>query len=354
MTQKKQHILWLTPGFAADEGDTSCIPPLQDLALQFADSGYKLTIVSLHYPFAKKTFSWNGVPVFCIGGKNKRGIKKIATYFQAWKLLKNIHKQDPIHIIHSFWIGDTSLIAQYFCKINNIRQITTIMGQDALGNNYFSWSWFKKMQLVSLTEQAETFFKNKANLKTGLIPFGMNSKFIADAKPKTIDLLSVGSIIPLKNHLRFLTLVAKLKPVFPSISCLIIGEQHDKAYLSLMQTFITHHELANNVKLLNSIPREKVMQYMAASKCLVHVSLYESEGMVMLEALAHGCKVFSGGNGVIVSDPLFTILPKSTDEQIAMLTEALRNNAFPPSCIPYTIENTFSNYCMLYQNENGV
>jgi 1,2-diacylglycerol 3-alpha-glucosyltransferase len=348
MNYQKKHVVWLTPGFAAHADDTSCIPPLQDLALLLKAANIKLTIVTMHYPFEFKKYEWNGIQVFSIGGKNKRQLFKARTYFKTWNTLKQIHKAQPIDALHSFWIGDSSLIAQQFSKRKNIKHIATIMGQDAGGNKYFRWSNFYQMQLASLSDQAAILYKSKTGINSTVIPFGICKTMVTTEQSRTIDLLAVGSIIALKNHLAFLELVLQLKTNFPSLTCMIIGQHHDKAELLKITQFIATHHLEKNVTVLDVIPRENVLKYMATSKILVHLSLYESQGMVMLEALAQGCKVFSGGQGINIEHPQFTLLPKEMNKHVSLLTEELKSNRSYPSYIPFSMEATCKAYVNLY------
>ena len=50
-------IVILTPGFASDESDTSCIPALQDyvLALQQSFPGLRIVVLAFQYPY-----KWDG------------------------------------------------------------------------------------------------------------------------------------------------------------------------------------------------------------------------------------------------------------------------------------------------------
>jgi len=59
----------LTPGFAENETDTTCIPALQIYADALRKhSGYEVSIVALHYPKKSSVYHWNDIPVQALGG----------------------------------------------------------------------------------------------------------------------------------------------------------------------------------------------------------------------------------------------------------------------------------------------
>ncbi len=352
MNQANKNIVWLTPGFAANESDTACIPTLQDLAKCFpVHNDFELTIVAMHYPFDEKEYTWNSIPVNAIAGKNKKGWQRLKTYYRTWQELKKLHRQKKFDVLHSFWIGDTSLVAQYFCKRYKIKHVVTIMGQDALGNSYFRWSWFNNMKLVSLTPYSAHHFKKASHLETISIPFGLTEQTIMPPTTRTTDIISVGSIIPLKNHLHFLKLVTEIRKTIPHVQALIVGEQHDLNYLKLLQNFIAENNLHSNVQLIAKVSREESLQYMAASKILIHSSHYESQGMVMLEALANGCKVSSSGKGVVVENEQFELLPTNMEDQVNTITKNIKEYEAYSSFVPLKIEDTYQRYKKIYNEQ---
>ena len=54
-----KHILFLTPGFPADENDFFCIPPLQEFLVKFRSifPSSKISVISFQYPYHNK---WEG------------------------------------------------------------------------------------------------------------------------------------------------------------------------------------------------------------------------------------------------------------------------------------------------------
>ena len=95
----EKHILFLTPGFPKDEEDTACLTYFQNFIKAFVTQNetWKLTVISLHYPFEKKEYFWNGVAVIAMGGKNRHWLKKIALWDQVVRRVYSIHKKEKIN-----------------------------------------------------------------------------------------------------------------------------------------------------------------------------------------------------------------------------------------------------------------
>jgi hypothetical protein len=71
-------ILWITPGFASNESDFNCIPPLQLLARALSDQGVDLQILALNFPHNSKRYFWHGIPVYPYGYIKKRWLRLLA------------------------------------------------------------------------------------------------------------------------------------------------------------------------------------------------------------------------------------------------------------------------------------
>ena len=70
---KQKTIVILSPGFPADENDTTCIPSMQIFVkgLKQNKPGLHIVVVSFQYPFKASRYNWNGVEVIALAGKGK-------------------------------------------------------------------------------------------------------------------------------------------------------------------------------------------------------------------------------------------------------------------------------------------
>ena len=97
-------VLWLSPGFPADEQDLNCLPPLQLLARTLIAEGLDLEVITLGYPFHSTPYRWHGIPVISGYGFNRQWFRwynwlRVLQYAQA------AHQQKEFDVIHSFWLG---------------------------------------------------------------------------------------------------------------------------------------------------------------------------------------------------------------------------------------------------------
>jgi len=317
------HLLILTPGFPKDEGDTPCIPPLQSYLLSLKElyPEIQITVISFQYPFINRVYDWNGIKVHAVAGKNKRGFGKLATWWKVIRYAQEIIKQQPVDLIHSFWLGECTYVGNQIRKSKGIPHVNTVMGQDAKGSN----SYLKYLnvsadtQLVVLSPyQAEILERSIKRTPEMMIPWGIIPSDFPKEEPsqkRDIDLLGVGSLIPLKNYRLLVKLVKEVKPQYPEIKCCIVGSGSEEHALKRL---IHEWELEDNITLTGRVTREEVLKYMKRSQILVHPSLYESYGYIFPEALYSGMYSLSFKVGIAPSelangkflDPVFGTHPK--------------------------------------------
>lgn len=216
------------------------------------------------------------------------------TWHKANKTLDKLHKKHPIKTIHSFWIGECSMISARFAKKHGINHVTTVMGQDALaGNSYVKYIQNSKIVTLSKNHHAE-LLKNY-NLQSYVIPWSLDQTSVPTPKKSTIDILGVGSLNTVKNYSFFIEIIAHLVKIFPNLKVEIIGEGNE--YTTLYKHILSK-QLDNHIKLLGRLPRAKVLEKMTKARILLHTSTYESFGFVFLEALCAGMKIVSHDVGI--------------------------------------------------------
>ena len=93
--------------------------------------------------------------------------------------------------------------------------------------------------------------------------------------------------------------------------------------------------IAERVRFLGGMSRQQVLSWMQASDVLLHPSLRDSGGMVLLEAMGHGKPVVCldlGGPGEIVDEHCgFKVAPGTLAQVVADLAAALGKLAASPS-----------------------
>lgn len=292
-------VLWISPGFAADENEVNNIPALQHLATALKARGIDIQIISINYPYSSIPYIWHGIPIqssFKFGKRYLRWINWI------WAIIYAIraNRSKKFDVIHSFWLGPAWLIGKYLKKRWHIPHLTTLMGQDVLpANRYVKFLKIHDYEnLIALSNfQKKTFEKTTGKFLTHTIPLGLKNEDIIYnlTNQRPIDVLGCGSLSDVKNWPLWIEVVAKLVNRHPKIRAEIIGSG---SRMIEMQNLITSFGIENKVTISSNLSRPQVLVKMAMSKVFLHTSNFESFGMVLLEAYANGCEVISTPVGI--------------------------------------------------------
>ena len=317
----KMNVVILTPGFPVSEDDTTCIPALQalvyELHYRYRDS-INLHVVSFQYPFTSGAYTWHGIPCWSAGGSNKKFPGKWETWLSVMKFLRKLHQHTPIHIVHSFWLNECTLVGKWISKLAGAKLVCHAMGQDVLpSNKYMKYIKPKSLNIIAVSDfAAEKLNSHFKTTNVTVIPNGINTDDFRNLNlydERHTDILGVGSLIALKNFELFVKIFAELKQIYPDLSGRIIG---DGPQFSMLEKLIAENHLEKSLLLEGHLARQDVLQIMTHSKILLHPSLFESAGYVFLEALAAGMKVVSFKTGY---------LPNVVGAYACETEEAMRN-----------------------------
>ncbi len=337
---KRKHILFLTPGFPKDEKDTRCIPALhlflQELnRLDIVD----ISIITFDYPYKKGSYTWNGLTINAIGGKNKGGGFKLINWQKVIRLAKKIHKENAIDQVHSFWLNDCSVVGNRISKKIKIPHSCTLMGQDVLPSNRFFNQIKPLPKLITLSKYHEEQLQNNFSIRSSItIPWGIEK--LTSTHVKIVDVIGVGNLNEVKNFTKFLSIIQLIKASVPDILVQIVGE--GEQYHHLLQ-LTKKMELDQNVQFLGVRNREETLALMSKAKCLLHTSNFESFGMVFLEAQSLGVKIFTTPVGIapeLNSCANF----QTVDEAAGLVVDFLQNYQIEPSIRTYKVEDTVYSY----------
>lgn len=305
----KPNLLILTPGFPINEADSTSVPYIQDWILA-AKTTFHIKVISFQYPFEEKNYLWNEVEIYSAGGKNKPFPFRLLTWWKVWKQMNRWHNDSPFDIVLCFWLTEPSLLGEYFFRKNpHIKLVRWALGQDVKpDNNYLKLLDLKKGKMLFLSERYIQIMYDNANVLLLGLPNFVSQ--IPLPPQREIDIIGIGSHIPLKRYDVFLKTVALLKQDNPSIQCVLIGHGKETLYLKELAKNL---DLLNHVQFIPYLSREQIFEMLAKSKILFHTSEYEGQGMVLTEALQMGCYVVVGDVGNVPQNPKAFICPK--DEQ---------------------------------------
>jgi glycosyltransferase involved in cell wall biosynthesis len=295
MPVESKTLVILSPGFPENEADSSCLPAQQSFVKELNRQypGLKIIILAFEYPFSRMQYQWHGNRVVPFNLWKKSRLRKIAGWFAVWRTLQTIHRKEKLTGLLSFWCAGPATLGKYFSKIHSLKHFIWILGQDAKKENRFIRIIRPKShELIAMSDfLAREFQKNHAVIPAHIIPNAIDpSQYSMPPAKKGIDILGVGSLIPLKQFDLFLKVIAKLKSQLPSLRAVICGKGPEE---SLLQNMILDLHLEKQVTLIGEQPHDKVIVLMQRSRVLLHTSSYEGFSTVCLEALYAGTQVIS-------------------------------------------------------------
>lgn len=342
-------IVLLLPGFARDMEDDTCIPILQDFiaGLREAHPELELNLLAFQYPNTASLYHWNGIKVNCLGGQNRGGIHRVNTWRKALVTLYRLHRMNPVHLIHSFWLSECALIGQLFSRWQRIPHLCSVMGQDALPQNPYL-GWFKRVtpHLSCGSARAAQQIQALLPVQAAKIPMGIFPKHLpaSHETERDIDILGVGSLAKVKNFSRFIDIIHSLIPHFPNLRVVIAGNGTLRGPLEEQIRLL---QLQKNVMLVGHQSRSAVAELMMRSRILLHTAHYEGQCLVLWEALFWGVRVVSTPVGVAQDGPNMAVADKNED-LIAALKTFLPNNNFTQTNQPITTDDTTPAMSKLY------
>lgn len=349
--KSNKHVVWITPGFAKSELDTTTIPSMQKLALQFQKSNPEITleVLAIHFSFQTQTYLWNNITVHCLGGKNARYPGRFLLWRRVLKKLSEIHLENRIDIVHSFWYSESALLASLFCKKRSIHHICSIMGQDAQRNNKYFW-WLKRYPIIKVAisnRNAHDFLIASGLKADAIIPIGIDPFVVDDKGPRHIDIIGVGTLSKVKRLDIFLRVVERVKLVRSNLKVLIVGDGPDRESI---QEYVRRLGLEDTVRFTGLVPRTEALGFMAQSKILLHTSEWEGMGYIFLEAAACGCLIAATPIGIVEQDQ-FTFVSPNEEILAEQIIQWLETETEYESRYPYLLEHTTREYVNLYNNK---
>ncbi len=327
MQKRPDTLVLLTPGFAKDESDTTCLTFLQDFVTAFTHlyPMVKLSIIAFQYPFKRGYYTWNGVRIYSAAGKSNRFPFRFITWIRVFNKLLVIQRHSTIIAVQSFWLTECALIGQWFRKLTGINHVSYAIGQDSKKENkYLKHLNFEQMKTVAMSETIVRNLYDATGYKAEkVIPIGIDTdKFSGGVLEKETDVLGVGSLTPLKNYDLFVEVVRELKNYFPEIKSMIAGEGPEK---ELLEEKVRKINLQSSVKLLGSIAHTEVIERMKKSRIFLHTSSSEGQSTVMMEALAAGLTVVCFDVGRYPDDTKVLVC-HSKEEMVMKIRELLNGN----------------------------
>jgi glycosyltransferase involved in cell wall biosynthesis len=288
-------LIILTPGFPENEADTTCLPDRQIFIRVLRDTypALNIVVISFQYPHRAHEYYWEDVRVMALGGKSKSGVSRRVIWFRAYQKLKQLHKENKVIGLLSFWLDECAFIGHIFAKKHQLQHFAWLLGQDArAGNRYVSKMVTDGSNLIALSQfLKEEFERNYGITPRHLVSSGIDPHIFGEPPAsRDIDLMGAGSLIPLKQYHLLIEVVKALKNTFPDIKAAICGDGPERKNL---EDKVAAYGLQHNIRFTGRLSHAETLCMMQHAKLFLHPSSYEGFSTVTLEALYAGAHVIS-------------------------------------------------------------
>jgi len=325
----KNVLIILTPGFPANEADTTCVPFVQSVVKNIHQYYPHITLVVLafDYPYTRTAYEWKGIQVIPMGFHNSRGIKRYFQLKKVYRQLKQIKQEHVVTGLLSFWCSDTALTGQLFARMNRLPHYCWLQGQDARkGNRAMRLLQSDPSVLIAISASMQQDIKKNYGIEiTRVLPNAIDPsdfEHIPSAE-RNIDILGVGSLIPLKQWDIFLVVISRLVKHFPELRCTLCGDGPEKERL---QQLVKEYGLNEHIQFTGQLPHYQALQLMKTARILLHPSSYEGYSKVLAEALYAGCYCVSFVHHEKAAIPHWYVV-SNVDEMINRCIEILQDKA---------------------------
>lgn len=346
-------LVVLSPGFPASEADTTCLPAQQSLVrcINNAFPDIQVVILAFQYPFEGSEYLWNGNRVIPFNGQNRKRLQRWKLWLRCLRTLKKLEQEENIIGLFSFWLDECAFIGDRFSKRSGLPHFTWLLGQDARqGNLYVKRIRPRASSLVAISDfLAKTFEENYGIRPQHIVPNGIDPDlYPSPPSVKDIDLIGVGSLIPLKRYGMFIDIVYKLRKHDRDIKAIICGKGPEEEKLTQR---IHELQLENNIILYGEADHNTVLALLQRSKVLLHTSSYEGFSGACLEALYAGAHVISFVNPQDAWIRHWHIV-KDEHAMLEQATEILQSDKidYTPS-LPYKMSDTAKAIMQLFLNQ---
>ena len=304
----------------------------------------KISVIPFQYPYHRKPYEWNGISIVPLGGENLK-LRKSFVWLKAIHEARKIHKSNLVDVIHSLWVGECAMIGNILSKRFNCNHICTLMGQDVKASNkYLKRLKNSNTKFIALSKnQAQDFLKLTNRKVEELIHWGIEDQQIS-FQGRDIDLLGVGSLIPLKNYSLFIKTSEEIVKKYPDLKCKLVGTGPES---SKLKEITEAKGLVKNIEFTGLLDRKEIFRLMQRSKILVHPSMFEGFGFVFAEALANGMNIVSFNVGYAQKHPKWLIAKDEKD--FINVTEILLNSELNFETVNlFPLQETVNRYAALY------
>lgn len=284
-----KRLLFITPGFPANESQTHVVPFVQQFVLAFHQQfpEIELMVVAIHKPVSQP-YHWNGISVIPLNGDDIKYPSKAIFLIQSFFKIRKFCKQQNFDGILNFWYQEFSVLS----NLQHGKNFTWLQGQDVRKTNR-TLRIFKPdpKKIVAISPfNNEVLFETAGIRAYKIIPIGIDRKVFPELNTgqRDFDIFGAGWLTPLKNFRLFVEVISELKKTNPNIKAAIAGSGSEEVQL---KQWVKENDLEQNVVFLGLLSHAETLEKMNRSKIFLHTSTFEGGATVYSEALFSGCQL---------------------------------------------------------------
>jgi len=225
----------------------------------------------------------------------------ILAIFKLWHLVRNknvdiIHTHNQFSAPHVHTIHNQDLV---ICPtlVNRLKHVLEVIVLK------------KATHIVALTDTVRRQLVSGFNVdaaKVTLLPSGVEvediARFVASNPCQTSHdkvVLCPARICPRKNQLALLKAVPEVLDGYPETRFVFVGPIEDGSYANTLKRFVLDKGLSHAVAFTGEVSREYLYHLYQSATIFVLPTLYETQGLVVIEAMAFGLPVVASRIGPI-------------------------------------------------------
>lgn len=327
--QQRRHIGIVTPGFSANDDDW-CIPALLNLVRRLTVQ-HDVTIYTLRYPHAARTYQVSGARVRSFGGAMAGGARRLPLLWRAVKAIMADTKRKPFSLLHGFWADEAGFVAGVASRGCGVPCLVSLMGGELVRlprANYGvqlsrSGRFLVRVSLrladlltagsQQLLDQAALYVAGKRLRRA---PLGVDLSLFGPGASNGLPPLRIvhaASLAVVKDQETLLGAFARASRTLPG-TALTLHIAGDGPLRGALGARATRLDIAKSVHFHGAISHERMPDFYRAGDLFVLSSLHESQSLALLEAAACGLPAVGTAVGLLPELLPETLLAEPGDE----------------------------------------
>jgi glycosyltransferase involved in cell wall biosynthesis len=291
----------VVPGFSAHERDW-CIPALLDYVRVLAQQA-EVHVFALRWPERSACYDVYGARVRALGGARRLGPRVVGLWARAVSAIAAEHKRGVFDVLHAFWVDEPGWVAAWAGHRLGVPVVLSLAGGELMrlpdigyglqllpGRRIFLQWANRQASAVTAGSRYLCDLARHGGLAPGVrwAPLGVDTNRFApstsaaaEAAASAATIVSVGSLVPVKDHALLLRVIRRLAGQVPGLQLLIAGEGPLAAGLASEADGLP-------VRFLGAVDHGALPALYAQAALLVQTSRHEAQGLAVLEAAACG------------------------------------------------------------------